>query len=328
VSPDELRALRARRQRLHRPHDGTGPAAIVRELLAVQAQDTRAASLALRARGTGFAARDVEGPALVTSWLMRGTLHLVAREDHPWLLALTAPIGAAAGRRRLAEEGVPPGDADRAVALIERALADDGPLTREQLADRIAATGIRTAGQAMPHLLAQAARRGAIVRGAGGAFMRCEPAARVDRDAALAELARRWLVAHGPATDRDLAAWAGLPLRDARAGLAAIAAELRDAGDGLVDLTNAPGDGVAAGPRLLGGFDPYVLGWRDRSFALAPEHARRVQPGGGMVRAVATVDGRVVGTWTAPGGNPELDLFEDAGDFAEERADVVRYLSG
>ena len=46
---------------------------------------------------------------------------------------------------------------------------------------------------------------------------------RFDRDAALAELARRYLAGHGPADDRDLAKWAGLPLRDARAGLSAIA---------------------------------------------------------------------------------------------------------
>jgi hypothetical protein len=35
-------------------------------------------------------------------------------------------------------------------------------------------------------------------------------------DAGAAELARRYLVGHQPADDRDLARWAGLPLRDAR----------------------------------------------------------------------------------------------------------------
>lgn len=45
----------------------------------------------------------------------------------------------------------------------------------------------------------------------------------VARERALAELARRYLAGHGPAGERDLAKWAGLPLRDARAGLDAIA---------------------------------------------------------------------------------------------------------
>src|SRR3954452_1930812 len=107
----------------------------------------------------------------------------------------------------------------------------------------------------------------AIVLGAAARFQRVETHARIHRRAALAELARRWLVAHGPATDRDLAAWAGLPLRDARAGLGAIAGELRDAGDVVVDLADATRAAEPIAPRLLGAFDPYLLGWRERSFA-------------------------------------------------------------
>jgi hypothetical protein len=160
----------------------------------------------------------------------------------------------------------------------------------------------------------------------------------IDRDAALAELARRYLRGHGPATAADLAGWAGMPLRDARAGLAAIASELVERGD-LVDLA-ARGAEVGGGaraatpaaaipPRLLGAFDPYLLGWKDRTFAVATEHARRVHPGGGMVRATATVDGRVVGTWTLPGGEVERELFARAAKraFQEEAADVARFLT-
>ena len=113
---------------------------------------------------------------------MRGTLHLVAREDHAWLLGLTAPRQEAGGARRLAQEGVTPGDAERAVAVVERALADDGPLTRAELGARIAAAGVRSEGQALPHLLALAARRG-IARARAGARRRAalRPRARLAR---------------------------------------------------------------------------------------------------------------------------------------------------
>jgi hypothetical protein len=75
-------------------------------------------------------------------------------------------------------------------------------------------------------------------------------------------------------------------------------------------------------------FDAYLLGWKDRTFAVPAEHARRVHPGGGMVRATATVDGRVVGTWTLPGGEVELDLFARAAKraFRDEVSDVARFL--
>ena len=95
----------------------------MRGLLAVQAQDARAARLALRARTTGLTAAAVDAAlsdgalARRPRWLLRGTLHLVAREDYAWLLGLTAPRRGAGGARRLAQEGVTPGDAERAVAV-------------------------------------------------------------------------------------------------------------------------------------------------------------------------------------------------------------------
>jgi Winged helix DNA-binding domain len=179
---------------------------------------------------------------------------------------------------------------------------------------------MRTEGQLTPHLLHRAALRGVIVR-TEETFVLAGPLPRVDRDAALAELARRYLVAHGPATAGDLARWIGLPLRDARAGLRAIG-PLEEDGD-LVDLPGRAPPPQRIPPRLLGMFDPYLLGWRDRSFAVPAEHARAVHPGGGMVRAVATVDGLVVGTWTQRGGIEPFAPLDV--DFAAELADVARF---
>src|SRR3954467_13177361 len=128
-----------------------------------------------------------------------------------------------------------------------------GPPPRHQRRERVAAAGVRTEGQALVHVLLLASLRGLIVRGpmteGKHAYVLVrdwlgEPGP-VDRDAALAELARRFLAGHGPGDDRDLAKWAGLPLRDARAGLAAIGSELDERPDGLVDLRGRP---PAAGP--------------------------------------------------------------------------------
>jgi winged helix DNA-binding protein len=334
----DVRALRAAAQLLHRP--APRATAVVERLLAVQAQDLRAARLALRARCAGLRVVDVdralsEERSLVVAWLMRGTLHLVRAEDHGWLLALTAPTRLRANRRRLGQEGVSEDDAERALTIVADALADEGPLTRPELAERIAAHGIRTAGQATPHLLARAALRGIAVLGplrADGAhafalrhdWLGPAPPAPA-RDAALAELARRYLAAHGPATTADLAAWSGLPLRDARAGLAAARVVERD--DGLVDLARRAPAPARIPPRLLGAFDPYLLGWRDRAFAVPAALARRVHPGGGMLRAVATVDGLAVGTWSVRRGTVVLDA-PDATDLQAEAADVARFLAG
>jgi hypothetical protein len=327
VSGAALRRARAAAQLLHRPR-AAGVAEVVGRLLAVQAQDLRAARLALRARTATLTAADVDAAltderSVVVTWLMRGTLHLVDRDDYPWLLELTAPTRQSANRRRLAKEGVTPDDAERALGIVERALADDGPLTRPQLAERIAAVGIRTEGQAAPHLLMLAALRGIAVRGplrqdGGHAFALARdwlgtapPAelAGAERDGALAELARRYLAAHGPAAPADLAAWSGLALRDARAGLKAIASELAERGDDLVDLAARDPTPEAIPARLLAAFDPYLLGWKDRAFAVPARYAERIHPGGGMLRATATVDGRAVGTWSTAGGKLTLEPF-------------------
>jgi hypothetical protein len=238
VTPDELRRARFAAQGL----DATHPrplAEVVRGLLGVQAQDLRNARLALRARTPGLTIAEIDAAVadgtLVASWLMRGTLHLVHRDDYPTLWALTAPATAATNRRRLGEEGVPPSHADRAVTIIERALRG-GPLPRVELAEHIAAAGIRTEGQAMPHILLLAARRGLVVLGATSdgqpvVVLNREPPTPLTGDqraAAVTDLVRRYLRGHGPATTTDIATWSGLGLRDIRAGLRALAGELRE----------------------------------------------------------------------------------------------------
>ncbi|HEY3191012.1 MAG TPA: crosslink repair DNA glycosylase YcaQ family protein, partial [Solirubrobacteraceae bacterium] len=173
------------------------------------------------------------------------------------------------------------------------------------------------------HLLALAALRGVAVLVGDQRFALARdhlgaPPPPVDRDRALAELARRYLAAHAPATDADLAAWAGLPLRDARAGLRAIGGELVEGEGGVLDLAAREPRPDRLGPRLLPAFDPYLLGWKDRSFAVPAEHARRVHPGGGILRAVATIDGLVLGLWS--------DAMDDPA-FRAEVDDVARFAS-
>ena len=311
-------------------------------LLAVQAQDPRGARLAIRARTRGVAAADVdrcltEARSLVIATLNRGTLHLVRSEDYPLLQALTTPQLATGNARRLAQEGVSPADAERAVAIVERSLAEDGPLTRAELRDRIAGAGIETAGQAFVHVALLASLRGLVVRGPmvgrqhAFALVRDwlgeQPA--VDRDRALAELARRYLAGHGPADDRDLARWAGVPLRDARAGLAAIGAELVERDDGLADLAKRPGGRGKLPTRLLGPFEPLLLGWRSREDWVG--RSERAIVSGGVFRPFAMVRGSAVATWRLRGGEVELEPFArvaraDRAALDEDAAAVVRYL--
>jgi hypothetical protein len=312
-------------------------------LLAVQGQDPRGARLAVRVRSEGLTAADVdrafsEERSLLITWLNRGTLHLVRSEDYHWLHALTTPPLLTSATRRLSQEGVPPAEVERAVTTIERALADEGPLTRLQLRERLEAAGVPSAGQALIHLLFLATLRGIAVRGPmlgnDHAYVLVadwlDPVKPVDRDAALAELARRYLVGHAPADDRDLARWAGLPLRDARAGLAAIASELVEREDGLVHLAAAPPLAEIPGPRLLGPYDPLLLGWTSREAVLGP-HTQLVTING-IFKPFAMVKGRAVATWRLARGEVTIEPLgriskQANAALAADAADVERFMA-
>ena len=299
--------------------------------------------LAIRVRTEGLTAADVdhaltEERSVLITWLNRGTLHLVRSEDYPWLQALTTPPLLTGNRRRLAQEGVPPDAAERGVAAIEHSLSEEGPLTRKQLKERIAAAGVRTDGQALVHVLMLACLRGIAVRGPMAGREHAYALVHdwlgrpqtVDRDVALAELARRFLAGHGPAADRDLARWAGLPLRDARAGLQAIASELEQRDGALVDLAGRPPAAEIPPPKLLGSFDPVLLGWAARE-PLLGAHEKAVTVGG-LFRPFALVRGRAAGTWKLSGGEVVLEPFgrltrKDATALRAEAADVERFMS-
>jgi hypothetical protein len=311
---------------------------VVRRVIAVQAQDPRGFRLAVRSRSTGLTGADVDAALderrLVVSWLNRGTLHLVDVEDLSLLHALTTPQLKVGSARRLAQLGVTPEQADRGVRVVVEALTG-GPRTRAELRGRLVDAGVPVEGQALVHVLFAASLRGLVVRGpvvgAEHAFVLVEDwlgaplTSPPDREQALAELARRYLAGHAPASDRDLARWAGLSLGDARAGMAGVRG-LHDRGDGLVALS-PPSRVAMPKPRLLGPFDPLLLGWADRTPVVGdrPE----LVTDNGLFRPFVRVDGRAVATWSVAERSVHPFAPLDAEVVAAldaEAADVRRFL--
>jgi hypothetical protein len=213
----------------------------------------------------------------------------------------------------LRQEGVSEEDAERAVSVIEAALGEEGPLSRPELAERLAAHGIPTAGQATPHLLMLAALRGISVLGpvknGVHAFVLTEEwvgkrpssASAADRPANLKQLAERYLWGHAPAEPTDLAAWSGLGLRDARAAC-----------ESLAERDEEDAEQASSPVRLLPSYDPYLLGWKDRSFMVADAHKRDLHPGGGVLRATVIADGEAIGTWSHRRNGANVKIYVDA----------------
>jgi hypothetical protein len=321
TSARDLALLRLVAQRVAGPPPATATEA-VRLLTCVQGQDLPGAltSVALRtaARTRPGVEAALDAGEVVRSWPMRSTLHLVPAEDLHWLLELCGPRVLAGAAKRRAVLGLTETDTERARAVVTAALRGGRRCGRRELLAVLADGAVDVTGQRGYHLLWYLAQTGTLCLGptAGGeqAFVLLDEwvtaPRRLDRDAALAELALRYFRSHGPATVADLARWAGLTVTDVRAGVAAVrdrlAAVQVDGREHLLapetaDLL-ATHRAEAAGLFLLPGFDEFVLGYADRSCAVPPEFADRIVPGGnGVFRPTVVHRGRVLGTWAWQG---------------------------
>jgi hypothetical protein len=324
VPAERLPRLRAAAQLLHRPRDMRHPADVARWICGAQSQEVMAGRLALRARGTGFTGADVdrarsEERSLLRTWAMRMTVHLIAADDAGWLLPLFEPLMVANSRRRLEQLGMPASQRDRALHELRRALATDGPLTRGDAAGRIERAGVSLNASTRLHVFRLAVAGGIACMGPDRGSQAClapraewlGPPPAHDRDAALRELARRYLGAFGPATEADFAKWSGLPLRDLRAGLSGIAGELRElriGADRAWALRRGARTARGRVVRLLPRWDTYLMGHRDREFIAGRDRWSSISDGGGMLNATIVVDGVAAGTWSLRAGRPGLGI--------------------
>jgi hypothetical protein len=142
----------------------------------------------------------------------------------------------------------------------------------------------------------------------------------LDAAAARVELARRWLLAFGPAPVSDLQWWAGWSASQVKAALAALPVT-------EVDLGGQPGvilaedlDPVPAGrpcAALLPALDPTPMGWQSREWFLG-EHGPVLFDRTGNIGPSVWWDGRIVGGWAQRAtGEIVYRFLEDTGAEAE-----------
>jgi hypothetical protein len=194
--------------------------------------------------------------------------------------------------------------------VVARSLEGGRQLTRPALYGALEAAGIDPGGQRGLHILGQLAHHGLICFGARqgkqptfALLDEWVPAAPpLPRDEALAALALRYMIGHGPATAQDLIWWAGLSVAEARAALAAAAPQLGSAEvDGQTyyfarDLPDCP---AASGEAfLLPPFDEFLIAYRDRDALIRDAEMGLVAPGrNGIFNPIVVIDGRVAGLW-------------------------------
>ncbi len=288
------------------------PAQVVRALGAVQAQEFVPAQWALALRlPAGVTLRDTQrahdAGRILRTHVLRPTWHFVHPSDIRWMLELSAPQVHRAMAPYDRRMGLTPGLLARAAGIVERALGDEGFLSRAELRQRLGAAGIDAGTYRLGHIMLWIELEGIVTsgprRGAQHTYAlldeRAPRAARLPRDEALGELARRYFASHGPATAQDFMWWSGLRAPDVRRAMD-IARLTRREVDGRDYFTRgrAPAAVRKAAVHLLPIYDEYTVAYRHR--AAVPYAGAMVQPPqGGYVQFqhAIVIDGQVAGTW-------------------------------
>lgn len=344
MNRDQLLSLRMERQGIS-PAFAGGAADCVRWHGAMQAQDLGQARWALGVRVRGLLASDVDAElargAIVRTWAMRGTLHLLHREDAPWVVDLVEAANRAKARSLHKHLELDAASLARSVEVICGTLEGGRALQRKEVFAAVEAAGISTEGLRGSFMLYEAAHLGLIclgpIAGKQDTYILADewlPASKPKpREEAIAELALRYFLSHGPATLEDFVWWSGLGVREARQGITDVADELERVAFEDKEYWLGQGDiGGAdhAGTMLLPGFDEYLIAYRNRSHILEEAHSSKVISSNGIFRPFILHAGRVVGTWKLDKGKVKIEAWGafDEAQMAEEMQRVLEFQKG
>jgi hypothetical protein len=307
---EDIARLRGVAQRLTRQGRET-PAALVGRLGAMQAQDLPLArwSVAQRiSRGTlaRVDAALADGTVLRTH-ILRPTWHFVARDDLRWMQALTAPRVLALVAYSDRRNGVDRALVASSTRTIAAAIGRRGHLTRREIADALARSGIRVNPWLVSQLLIHAELRAVVCsgmpRGKDQTYALVEQRAprshRFDGDEAAAELAARYFISHGPATLKDFRWWSGLDATTAARGVAALGRRIdRFEFGGRTYLGGAASARApATAVQLIQPFDELAVAYSESRDAIDASGAARARGWGLLVRGIV-VGGQLTGRWS------------------------------
>jgi Winged helix DNA-binding domain len=301
LSREELTAALAARQMLIE-RQKLGPAEAICRLTPLQGQDSPAPYVALAARLADFQQADLEAAIgsgeVVKTTIMRITLHLAAGAEYPAYAQL-----ARQGRMRAWRKTYPHLDEAEVIAELGAWLRE--PRTNDEIRERVgryegvrddAWTSVTFARTLLP--LVQLPPAGYWRERRRPQFA-VDPRPLPDPVEAATLVLSRYLAAFGPASRRDVAAWAGVAQRDfAEAWERIPAVAYRDEhGNELLDLPDQPLP-PASTPlpvRFLARWDQPLLAYADREriVPLEVQPLKLTHSGD----ATVTVDGRVAASW-------------------------------
>jgi hypothetical protein len=313
MNNSEIARLRLHNQRLSSTTFKTADE-VVRYLGAVQSQDYAGAKWALGQRMVDAADAVLDKAfndgSILRTHLLRPTWHFVSPENIRSMLKLTAPRVHAMNAFMYRKLELDRATIKKCYAVLQRSLRGHQQLTRTELGFALEKAGIMAEGVRLGYIMMSAELDGLICSGGrrGRQFTyalleeRVLTVKEVSRDAALAELVRRYFSTRGPATLQDFMWWSGLTLADAKKGIEMVKSEFQQKElDGKTYWFPEPSpDEEVAWPTvyLLPNYDEYFIGLRDRSAIgelAAKANIAKNDPT--LFDHIIILDGQVAGGW-------------------------------
>jgi len=307
------RATLARQLLLERKR--LSPTDVIERLVGMQAQWPPAPYVGIWTRTTSFLRealeRELAKGAVVKATMMRQTLHLVTPRDYALIRASMSETNFP-WETTLAKELAP---SVRALADTGSVTSDDGVafIEREQGLSGIHARRAFRAARNRAHLVHH--HESALFRPRSkGVFVPLEAPEAHDPTEARAELLRRYLLAFGPSSRRDMVAWSMLHVPEIKRALERLEPLQRyrdEQGRELLDVEGAPlpTPDTPAPVRFLPKWDNVLLAWADRTRVLPEEHRKTVIRMNGDVAQTFLVDGLVAGLWRVEDGRVVVEPF-------------------
>ncbi len=306
----DISAARLYSQQLAEPKF-TDAVSLVKHFGAIQAQDYPMSKWAVGARLPGATDASVEKALddgeIIRTHVLRPTWHLAAAEDIRWMLELTGDnvLRQMNGTNKLL--GLDAKIFTKSNQIIAKAVEGNNHLTRDEIMEIVGHSGINTHSYRGLHILLHAELTGIICsgirKGKNHSYAlfdeRIGKPKPFDKQHALAELAKRYLTSHGPATQKDFAWWSWLPVADSKKAIELnkdnfIASEFE--GQTYYHKEKSYPE-IQNSTLLLPAFDEFLIAYKDRSASIHTDHTKHAFTSNGIFRPIIVINGQVAGTW-------------------------------
>lgn len=243
--------------------------------------------------------------------VLRPAWHFVAPADLGWMLQLSSQRIKAFYKTLHTKLDINTSDLKKSKTIITKALSDKDRMTRAELLQLCKQAKIRTDEIRINFLIMDVELDGLIVssgrRGAEFEYVLLGPTDKIEKEAAIAELTKRYFISRGPATLPDFVWWSGLELAEAKIGLELNKEQLQHV---IINgqaywFFETPAELLPQPVSLLPSFDEYAVGYKDRSDILPPQYLE--------FKPAIIINGQVAGTWKYNDQRIETQLFTPLG---------------